>query len=323
MIRTKEDLMALFRMARATPTMVYLITHGGTFHADDVFSTALLSAIFLEPTKHFATARAMKLPSLQFTVIRTSDPDEAIESIPPRTEEFMRDFIVYDIGGGDFDHHQEYSIERKTKDGAPRKPFASFGLLWEEFAPLFCEEDFVKSFDENFILPIDLQDNGIGTNPLSITISSMNPTWDSNVTTFEAFEKAVSFAKQILNIHMVQHESRQVAKAVIKHIVNQPRMVDEILVLENYLPCEAYLQETKSPVKYLIYPSNRIEGDWMLDPISKDVLLPDVWKFHDTQPIGLRFIHKDRFIASFKRLDDAISAARRLINSENRGGTTK
>ena len=75
------------------------VTHGGRFHADDVFSSALLR--LLNPK--IKIRRVMRLP-----------------------ENF--DGLAFDIGGGDFDHHQ---------NGAPVRengvPYAAFGLLWRAF----------------------------------------------------------------------------------------------------------------------------------------------------------------------------------------------
>ena len=74
-------------------------THGGIFHADDVFASALL--VLFNP--EIEIQRGFKVP-------------ENFEG------------IVYDIGGGEFDHHFE---------GAPVRPngvpYSSFGLLWERF----------------------------------------------------------------------------------------------------------------------------------------------------------------------------------------------
>ena len=71
-------------------------THGGKFHADDVFSTALLQIL---------------RPDIQVTrgfVV----PDDF-------------DGIVYDVGGGMFDHHSE---PRECRPNGV--PYAAFGLLW-------------------------------------------------------------------------------------------------------------------------------------------------------------------------------------------------
>ena len=70
-------------------------THAGKFHADDVFATALLQ--ILRPDIKITRG---------FTV-----PDDF-------------DGIVYDIGFGMFDHHQEPREYR-----ANGVPYAAFGLL--------------------------------------------------------------------------------------------------------------------------------------------------------------------------------------------------
>ena len=100
------------------------ITHAGKFHADDVFSAALLRILN---------------PDIQF---------KRVLSVP---ENF--DGIVFDIGWGKFDHHQS---------GAPVRengvPYAAFGLLWKEYGSFLLGEE-ADSFDEHFIQPLDLEDN--------------------------------------------------------------------------------------------------------------------------------------------------------------------
>ena len=72
-------------------------THSGKFHADDVFSYALL--LYLNPA--ITITRGNKVP-----------------------KDF--DGIVFDIGRGKYDHHQKDS--RIRENGIP---YAAFGLLWE------------------------------------------------------------------------------------------------------------------------------------------------------------------------------------------------
>ena len=75
-------------------------THAGKFHADDVFATALLKIVRpdIKITRGFVV------------------PDDF-------------DGIVYDIGFGIFDHHQE---PRETRPNGV--PYAAFGLLWRVLA---------------------------------------------------------------------------------------------------------------------------------------------------------------------------------------------
>ena len=59
-----------------------LFTHGGLFHADEVFASVVLCTIF---EKRFSEVNRV------FQI-----PDDASDSD-----------IIYDIGGGKFDHHQK------------------------------------------------------------------------------------------------------------------------------------------------------------------------------------------------------------------------
>ena len=72
-------------------------THGGKFHADDVFSAALLRHI----RPDIRILRGFAVP-----------------------ENF--DGLVFDIGDGMFDHHAAGSPVRPNGN-----PYAAFGLLWQ------------------------------------------------------------------------------------------------------------------------------------------------------------------------------------------------
>ena len=72
------------------------VTHAGRFHADDVFSTALL---------------------------RILNPQIQVQRVPQLPEGFAG--LAFDIGWGEFDHHQQGAPVRA--DGVP---YAACGLLW-------------------------------------------------------------------------------------------------------------------------------------------------------------------------------------------------
>lgn len=100
-------------------------THSGKFHADDVFSSALLLSVNPEITIH----RGSQVP-----------------------EDFKG--IVFDIGRGKYDHHQRDS--RIRENGVP---YAAFGLLWEELGAEILGEELAEKFDEAFVQPLDNNDN--------------------------------------------------------------------------------------------------------------------------------------------------------------------
>lgn len=100
-------------------------THAGKFHADDVFATALLQILRpdIKITRGFVV------------------PDDF-------------DGIVYDVGFGMFDHHQE---PRECRPNGV--PYAALGLLWRVLGPGLVGERQARLIDENFIQPLDLNDN--------------------------------------------------------------------------------------------------------------------------------------------------------------------
>ena len=139
-------------------------THGGKFHADDVFSTALLQIV---------------RPDIKITRGFTV-PDDF-------------EGIVYDVGGGLFDHHSE---PRETRPNGV--PYAAFGLLWRVLGAQLVGEHQARLMDENFIQPLDLNDNTGEQNSLADAIGSFNPLWDSKADPDECFWRAVPVAKTIL-----------------------------------------------------------------------------------------------------------------------------
>ena len=77
------------------------ITHNGKFHFDEIFSTVILSKMLSE-----------------IILFRTNEINEKIENK-----------YVYDIGGGEFDHHQEGG-NGERENGIK---YASCGLVWKKF----------------------------------------------------------------------------------------------------------------------------------------------------------------------------------------------
>ena len=138
-------------------------THSGKFHADDVFSAALL--LYLNP---------------EITITRGNQVPENYEG------------LVFDIGRGQYDHHQKDS--RIRDNGVP---YAAFGLLWEKLGPEILGEELALKFDESFVQPLDINDNTGEKNELATLIGNFNPGWDSKSSNDEAFFQAVSVAGMI------------------------------------------------------------------------------------------------------------------------------
>src|SRR5574344_246806 len=155
---------------REKPNIKIGVTHHGTFHADDVFSTALLKILY---------------PDIQ--IIRVNEV--------PSSLKHKKEAIIYDIGQGKYDHH---GTEVETRPNGIE--YASFGKLWRDFGEFLLPNPRSRCYIENSLVQeIDRTDNGQGMNTLSLAIKSFNIAWnESEDSITKQFDLAVNFAKQVL-----------------------------------------------------------------------------------------------------------------------------
>ena len=260
-------------------------THSGKFHADDVFSSALL--LYLNP--EITITRGNKVP-----------------------EDF--DGIVFDIGRGKYDHHQKDS--RIRENGIP---YAAFGLLWEDLGCEILGDELAEKFDEAFVQPLDNNDNTGEKNELASLIGSFNPSWDENGGTDEAFFRAVSVAGMILENKFARYLGNERADKRIEEVLETRDQTGDsrILVLPEFIPCQKRLSETE--VAFVIFPSNR--DGYCIQPQKKEYSLnykcsfPSEWLGLENEELqketGLSsatFCHKGGFLMSVGDLSDAIRA---------------
>lgn len=107
-----------------------------------------------------------------------------------RGNEVPQDFtgIVFDIGGGAFDHHG--NDEKKRENGVP---YAAFGLLWQQLGTaVLGDEKQAEKFDFRFVQPLDQNDNTGEPDEIASLIADFNPVWDADEDT-----DAASFGRQI------------------------------------------------------------------------------------------------------------------------------
>ena len=175
-------------------------THGGIFHADDVFTTALLKIL----NDDFTWERGFVVP-----------------------EDF--EGIVYDIGFGEFDHHQ--ADARVRGNGVP---YAAFGLVWERFGCYVMDKKDADAFDREFVQMIDLTDNTGSRNLISSLIHDMNPEWNEELSSDEAFNKAVEFVVFTLETQFKHIQSKRDANTIVKEKLSEA--VGKTLYIGEYVP---------------------------------------------------------------------------------------
>lgn len=268
-------------------------THSGKFHADDVFSAALL--LYLNP---------------EITITRGNKVPEDFEG------------VVFDIGRGQYDHHQKDS--RIRENGVP---YAALGLLWEALGTEILGEELAQKFDEAFVQPLDNNDNTGEKNELAVLIGNFNPTWDAGGSNDEAFFQAVSVAGMILENKFERYLGNERADRRVEEILEAHERAlqsgekteneAKILILPEFVPCQKRLSETE--IAFVIFPSNR--GGYCIQPQKKEYSLnykcsfPSEWLGLENEELQKKtglgsagFCHKGGFLLTTGTLEDAVKA---------------
>ena len=288
------------------------LTHAGKFHADDVFSAALLKIVFPK----IRIARSFRVPP-------------------------TFNGIVFDIGFGLYDHHQEDAPVRENG-----VPYAAFGLLWREYgksalASFGCKEIFLekeeKHFDEVFVQPLDLDDNTGCGNILAGIINSFNPSWDSKTDSNSCFFEAVIVAGVIIEKKIESMMAIQRARTMVEKALEEAK--DCIVILPQYAPWKNALTDTTA--EFVVYPSQR--GGYSAQALTKNgpskslkYAFPKSWAGKSKEVLpelsgipSLFFCHNGRFLVSVKTVEDAVQACKtakqecersdldKVTNSEN------
>lgn len=286
------------------------ITHSGTMHTDEVFATAFLD-----------------LYKKDITLIRLPQID---------IDKIEKDVLVYDIGRGKYDHHQD---DAKTRENGIK--YSSFGLLFQEFGKEYLKqlkiediEEVFNTIDKELVEGIDAVDNGVfpeinanfKVKTLDDIIKACNPSFGSNQDENEQFIKAVGIAKIIFQeiIHNI------VGKVKAKKIILQKLKVTEkdYLELEEYIPYEETIlkNEEGNHILFALYPSNR--GGWGIKTIKKSaedktdrLSFPENWAGLENKELekitGIKdvtFCHSGRFLMTCKTKEAAYKVLEKVLN---------
>lgn len=295
--------------------ILYLVTHSGGFHADEVLSSVILTRLFP-----------------QARIVRSRDP-EWTTAAPDR--------IIYDVGRGYdpqeglFDHHQKDAPQR-----ADGQPFSSFGLIWRHFGkdylcalsvPPEHVDAIHASFDAGFVLPIDLLDNGAldpGTAGAQIELTipavleSLKPAFDDRSGGADdlAFQAALAIARPVVEGAIRQRAAKSRAVGIVQAAIAQAGP-SPVLELPMGMPYRAAI--AAAGADHLLFVIHPREKDWALNGIriSEDSFaqradLPEAWAglsdaaFEQASGVeGAIFCHNARFIAVAKSRDAILRLA--------------
>lgn len=297
---------------------VKLVTHNGSFHADDVFACATLYILLEKENK-------------AYEIIRTRD-EEVIKG---------GDY-VFDVGGvyneneNRFDHHQVGGAGKRLV-GNLEVEYSSFGLIWKKFGlGLAGSENAFKLVDKNLVAPIDAHDNGfiLVENKYEVTpylinnfIQIMRPTWNEDSKNMEInFLKCVAVAKEILSREIIYVKDALEASKSVVTTYNNTKDKRIIILNKNYSYGD--ILEELPELLFVVYPRES-DSFWAVKSVRvksktfknrKD--LPNSWaglRDKELQKItGISdavFCHRALFFAVAKSKEGAIKLAQIALDN--------
>ena len=233
--------------------MKKVVTHNGPFHADDVFSTAVLQ---------------LYLADEELEIIRTRDED-----IIKKADWVFDVGSVYDPQMLRFDHHQPNGPVRESGI-----PYAAFGLVWKHVGEdLTGSKEISQVIEENLVLPVDANDNGfslydvnesnIKPLELSAVIKKMNPVWESDEDYDENFKQAVDFARTVL-VRFIKNAEAKIKMAEIVENVYQTAEDKRVLVFDISVSSRLCVQYPE--VQTIVFPDDsKVSNNWLAIAVPK------------------------------------------------------
>ena len=299
-----------------------LVTHNGSFHADDIFACATLSLL-------------LEKEGQEFEIIRTRDG-----------ETIKGGDYVFDVGGiydpeiNRFDHHQKGGAGKRSARNASGQAlvggengieYSSFGLVWKHFGKELCNtEEVIEIIDSRLVAPIDADDNGFDLFESKHKISpyliqdfflALRPALrEKNADNYEMFLESVRIAKEILTREIIHVEDAIVSEQKIK-LIYEKTEDKRFLILEENFHDEDILSKFEE-LLFVIYP-RAADNLWGIRAVRESSKTFKNRKDFPLDWAGLRdddlqkvtgvedavFCHKGLFLAVAKSKEGAIKLA--------------
>lgn len=283
--------------------MKKIITHDGTFHADEVFSVALI--------KRFVDSNV--------SVVRTRDREIINESLNDKS------VFVLDVGRGfsenfcNFDHHQQdFNLTWKNDSSVP---FSTCGLIWfyikkKGYLKKYSEE-FLDLIQERLIKKIDLHDNKLRNFHISNVVSSYNRSGYDN------FDKAVDFACEQLD-NLFYHIKDEFDKYELYKKDSEKHDGGNVFISSFPIKHSSIIKNMieKYGVNIVCYPH---DDRWYAKAIGNDnngvnkVLAPLAWRGVSEEDLarssglkGAIFVHKSGFLCVAKNKKTVVEMAKQM-----------
>lgn len=300
-------------------TINVFVTHNGIAHCDDKIA-AVLCGMFKYVTKTYCDDETLKQEILNINllcVLRIGH-DEVKEMI--EKDDGVNITLMFDIGGGQFDHHQKDARMRpadKIYDGRGDCKYSACSLLWNEFGRQWlsrvtgCKQEKLLergwTIVDKVLQSIDRQDNYgpvDGYNALSSVMSYYDNLHNPKHSFDDSIKNTLDFIFPIIKEAMNTVDQSCLAQRYEDVAING--------VFINYDPISkksitnipaAVFADTK--ILYMIVPSLNDAGKFNVIGIGNQTIP----KLIEAGKDGCTFVHATRFMAVFESLDKAKEVA--------------
>lgn len=190
---------------------IRLGTHNGIFHRDEVIAITILKIVYED---------------CETTIIRSRDINKLNTCD-----------VVVDVGGGELDHHIK-GFNRRRENGIL---YASAGLTWKKYGKEVITKlnselneieinNIFSAIDEDIIVPVDNDDNGISCIHRFSFVENMLPVWNKEIDFDNSFLETVGICEKILRKIIYEYISKELVKGdfcerVYNHIAEIPNQI--------------------------------------------------------------------------------------------------
>lgn len=295
---------------------IRIVTHNGSFHADEIFAVATLQ---------------LALEGKSTEVIRTRDR-AIIDSA---------DYVV-DVGGTY--NHETHRYDHHQHNGAGARqngiPYSSFGLVWKHFGEQVSGSSAVaKIIDEQMCYPVDMGDNGfdyyglirqdIEPLLLQFMVAKYRTSWNDTVShQDERFAELLVILKRFLQL-TIESEQDNIEGAKFVEEAYQATEDKRIVVLDRSYPWNTALAVHPEPL-FVVKPKS-IGTDWECECVRDNPFgfenrkdLPEAWagiveidnKLPEITGVpDAVFCHNRRYIAVARSKEGALRLAQLALEA--------
>lgn len=279
-----------------------IVTHDGSFHADEIFATALIKKFVSEDVEIVRTRGDDDLKEA------TKDPNVWVVDVGRKHDESMRNF----------DHHQRSFT--KTWEGTDI-PFSSCGLVWKYLRDRgiigsHYADEVIDSVEAALIRRVDMHDNRYAPMPQAVVFKLCN----REESTMDDFLRALMIAEIHLEDSFIFAEKvrrNQCKLDNVKFLAN-----GDIAVFDEEVATALSWVRKSTAAKVVVMPKEGVDT-WSVRSVAGEdegILTPFWWRGLAKEELrrvsgikDLTFVHKAGYLAVVESKDSAVKIARVML----------